>query len=165
MPDLDPSLRPGKITKWGEWVKSDYISINGSKTPWRILGIYDVLAENEDGTLGLIDCKVSESERDNGQFYAPQLESYAYALENPAAGKAREVASMGLLVWRPNSVLGNNPTNYGFGVEQKYVAVQREPDTFFKVIEELLTVIDGELPDAGPECGTCNYLTQRLNLE
>jgi hypothetical protein len=79
MPDLDPSLRPGKITKWGEWVKSDYITINGTKTPWRILGIYDVLAENEDGTLGLIDCKVSDSERDNGQFYAPQLESYAFA--------------------------------------------------------------------------------------
>ena len=165
MSDIDPSLRPGKITKWGEWVKSDYISINGSKTPWRILGIYDVLAENEDGTLGLIDCKVSESERDNGQFYAPQLESYAFALENPAAGKAREVASMGLLIWKPNSVLGDNPSNYGFGVEQSYVAVQREPETFFKVIEELLTVIDGEMPDAGVACGTCNYLNQRLALE
>lgn len=165
MPDLDPSLRPGSITKWGQWVKSDFIAINGSKTPWRIRGIYDVLAENEDGTLGLIDCKVSESERDNGQFYAPQLESYAYALENPAAGTAKKVASMGLLVWRPNSVLGDNPTNYGFGVDQKYVAVQREPDNFLKVIEELLTVIDGELPAAGESCGTCNYLTQRLNLE
>ena len=164
MPDLDPSLRPGKITKWGEWVKSDYISINGAKTPWRILGIYDVLAENDDGTLGLIDCKVSESERDSGQFYAPQLESYAFALENPAAGKAREVASMGLLVWKPTSVLGDNASNYGFGVEQKYVAVEREPDTFFKVIEELINVIDGDFPDSGSGCGTCNYLTQRLGL-
>jgi hypothetical protein len=45
------------------------------------------------------------------------------------------------------------------------VAVQREPDTFYKVIEELLTVIDGDLPEAGAGCGTCNYLTQRLNLE
>jgi hypothetical protein len=165
MPDLDPSLRPGKITKWGEWVKSDYISINGAKTPWRILGIYDVLAENDDGTLGLIDCKVSDSERDNGQFYAPQLESYAFALENPAAGKAREVASMGLLVWKPSSVLGDNANNYGFGVEQKYIAVEREPETFFKVIEELITVIDGDFPDSGSGCGTCNYLTQRLGLE
>lgn len=165
MPDLDPSLRPGKITKWGEWVKSDYIAINGTKTPWRILGIYDVLAENEDGTLGLIDCKVSDSERDNGSFYAPQLESYAFALENPAAGNAREVASMGLLVWKPTSVLGSNASDYGFGVEQKYVAVERKPEIFFKVIEELITVIDGELPEPGAACGTCNYLAQRIGLE
>ena len=115
--------------------------------------------------MGLIDCKVSDSERDNGQFYAPQLESYAFALENPAAGKAREVASMGLLVWKPNSVIGTNANDFGFGVEQRYVAVEREPETFFKVIEELLTVIDGEFPEPGSGCGTCNYLSQRLDLE
>ena len=52
-----------------------------------------------------------------------------------------------------------------FGVEQRYVAVEREPETFFKVIEELLTVIDGEFPEPGSGCGTCNYLSQRLDLE
>ena len=72
---------------------------------------------------------------------------------------------MGLLVWKPNSVLGDNAANYGFGVEQKYVAVEREPETFFKVIEELINVIDGDFPESGSGCGTCNYLTQRLELE
>ena len=86
-------------------------------------------------------------------------------MENPAAGKAREVASMGLLVWKPNSVIGTNVNDFGFGVEQRYVAVEREPETFFKVIEELLTVIDGEFPEPGSGCGTCNYLSQRLDLE
>jgi hypothetical protein len=165
MPSLHPSLRAGTATKWGQWVKSDFIKINGVKTPWRILGIYDLLAENQDGTLGLIDCKVSDSDRDNGSFYAPQLESYAYALENPAIGKAQEVASMGLLVWKPISVINKDEIDFGFGVKQSYVPVEREPDTFTKVIEELLTVIDGEYPDAGANCGTCNYLTQRLALE
>jgi hypothetical protein len=72
---------------------------------------------------------------------------------------------MGLLVWKPNSVLGSDASNYGFGVEQKYVAVEREPETFFKVIEELVTVIDGDFPDPGSGCGTCNYLAQRTALE
>ena len=72
---------------------------------------------------------------------------------------------MGLLVWKPTSVLGSNASDYGFGVEQKYVAVERKPEIFFKVIEELITVIDGELPDPGAACGTCNYLAQRIGLE
>lgn len=165
MPSIHPSLRSGKANKWGEWVKSGYLKINGLQTPWRILGIYDLLAQNDDGTVGIIDCKVSDSDRDNGQFYAPQLEAYAFALEQPAAGKAQEVASMGLLVWKPTSVIIKDENDFGFGVNQHYVPVERDQETFFKVIEELITVIDGEFPDAGSGCGTCNYLSQRLTLE
>ena len=165
MPTIHPSLRPGTASKWGEWVKSDYLNINGVQTQWRILGIYDLLAQNDDGTVGIIDCKVSDSDRDNGQFYAPQLESYAYALEHPATGKAQEVASMGLLIWKPRSVIAKDEQEFGFGVTQSYVPVEREPETFLKIIEDLIAVIDGEFPDAGSGCGTCNYLTQRLALE
>ena len=60
MPTIDPSLRPGKVTKWGEWVKSKPLVVNGEETRWRILGKYDLVATNEDGTIGLIDCKVSD---------------------------------------------------------------------------------------------------------
>ena len=87
MPTIDPSLRAGKITKWGEWVKSKPLVVNGVETRWRILGKYDLVSTNEDGSIGLIDCKVSDSQRDSGQFYSPQLEAYAYALENPEKGK------------------------------------------------------------------------------
>lgn len=83
MQSLHSSLKPGVVKQWGQWVKSAPISINGFETRWKILGIYDLLGHYEDGTVGIIDCKVSDSERDNGPFYAPQLESYAYALENP----------------------------------------------------------------------------------
>jgi hypothetical protein len=164
MPTIDPSLRPGTVTKWGEWVKSKPLVINGVETRWRILGKYDLVSTNEDGTIGLIDCKVSDSQRDTGQFYSPQLEAYAYALENPTAGKAQKVTSMGLLVWKPTHAVGTSVEDYGFGVFQKYISVDRDQENFLKVIGEFITVLEGDLPEAGGECGTCNYLVARNAL-
>ena len=165
MPTIDPALRPGKVTKWGEWVKSKALVVNGAETRWRILGKYDLVAINEDATIGLIDCKVSDSQRDSGQFYSPQLEAYAYALENPAVGKGQTVASMGLLVWKPTTAIGTSVADYGFGVFQKYVPVERDQANFLKVIGEFISVLEGELPAAGSECQTCNYLVARNALD
>ena len=165
MPTIDPSLRPGKVSKWGEWVKSKPLIVNGVESRWRILGKYDLVSTNDDGTIGLIDCKVSDSPRDSGQFYSPQLEAYAYALENPAAGKAHTVASMGLLVWKPTTAIGSTVDEYGFGVIQKYVPVERDQANFLKVIGEFIDVLEGELPESGAECQTCNYLTSRNALD
>ena len=165
MPTIDPALRAGKVTKWSEFVKSAPIVIDGAQTRWRILGKYDLLSSNEDGTVGLIDCKVSESERDSGAFYSPQLEAYAYALEKPLTGKAVEVASMGLLVWKPTHTMGNNPDNAGFGIYQKYISVPRNQTEFISVISQFIDVLEGEIPEAGPTCETCNFLTSRNALD
>ena len=165
MPTIDPSLRPGTVTKWGEWVKSKPLVVNGVESRWRILGKYDLVSTNTDGTIGLIDCKVSDSPRDNGQFYSPQLEAYAFALENPAAGRTQSVASMGLLVWKLTEAVGGNDNEYGFGVMQQYVPVDRDQNNFLKVIGEFIDVLEGELPDAGSECQTCTYLLARNALD
>jgi len=165
MPTIDSSLRAGTITKWGEWVKSKPLQINGSDTRWRILGKYDCVSTNDDGTIGLIDCKVSDSARDSGAFYSPQLEAYAYALENPAAGKAASVASIGLLVWNPVSAIGIDKNSYGFSVTQKYVPVERDIPNFLATIEDFINVLEGELPESGPECQTCTYLGARNGLD
>lgn len=165
MPTIDSTLRPGTITKWGEFVKSKPLRINESETRWRILGKYDLVATNTDGTLGLIDCKVSDSQRDSGAFYSPQLEAYSYALENPAAGKGQIVASQGLLIWKPVSAIGDDRSSYCFGVDQKYVAVERDEANFLSTIENLIDVLEGELPDAGTDCTNCVYLAARNALD
>ena len=161
---IDPSLRPGKVTKFGEWVKSRIIEINGEQTRWRILGKYDLIAENEDGTVTLIDCKVSDSDRDSGAFYSPQLEAYAFALENPAAGKAVEVAAMGLLIWKPVSALGD-PTlpnqGTGFEVRQSYVPVDRDSDGFQVKINSVISLLEGEMPPSGDNCEQCAFIEKR----
>jgi len=161
---IDPSLRAGTVTKWGEWVKSRIIEINGEQSRWRILGKYDLIADNEDGTVALIDCKVSDSDRDSGAFYSPQLEAYAFALENPAAGKAVEVASMGLLIWKPISTLGDPATandNTGFGVRQSYVPVERDSDGFLVKIKSVIELLEGEMPGSGENCEQCAFIEKR----
>ena len=164
MPDLDPSLAPGVVKQWGQWVKSQPIVIDGKETGFQILGIYDLLAHYDDGSVGIIDCKVSDSDRDNAQFYSPQLEAYAYALENPDKGKAFPVSSMGLLVWKLAGVTPTADGTHGFGVTQHYLPVERDAKTFNKLIANLIDVIYGDFPDAGPECQTCTYLDQRLTM-
>jgi hypothetical protein len=72
---------------------------------------------------------------------------------------------MGLLVWRPTTAIGSNTNEYGFGVMQKYVPVDRDQENFLKVIGQFIAVLEGELPDAGSECQTCNYLTARNALD
>jgi hypothetical protein len=154
MQDIDPSFKPGVVKQWGQWVKSAPITINGFETRWKILGIYDLLGHYTDGTVGIIDCKVSDSDRDNGPFYAPQLEAYAHALENPDRGKPFPVASMGLA-----------SHSHGFGVNQVYVPVERDATRFQSILEELITTIEGGMPDSGPECNVCNYLVKRAELQ
>jgi hypothetical protein len=170
MQDIDASLKPGVVKQWGQWVKSAPISINGFETRWKILGIYDLLGHYEDGTVGIIDCKVSDSERDNGPFYAPQLEAYAFALENPDKGKPFPVSSMGLLIWKLAGVTETSTSElasntHGFGVNQKYVSVERDKETFLTLLEELISTIEGGMPQPGAECNTCNYLAKRADLE
>ncbi len=170
MPSIDPSLPAGTVKQWGQWVKSKNIVINGVETQWKLRGIYDLLGHYDDGTVGIIDCKVSDSERDSGDFYAPQLEAYAYTLENPLSGKVFPVQTLGLLIWKLGGVAETRPNEFvanpmGFGVNQVYVPVQRDPDRLAKLLEEFITVIDGEMPDAGSQCHACNYLDGRLALE
>ena len=165
MSKIDPSLAPGAVKEWGKWVTSAPIEIDGKPTRWRIQGIYDLLTHYEDGTVGIIDCKVSDSERDNGAFYAPQLEAYAYAIENPERGKAASVSSMGLLVWNLDGITETKNGSHGFGIIERYLPVERNQEEFTALMTSLIEVIEGEFPEAGPECTTCNYLAKRISLE
>lgn len=170
MHDIDPSLKPGVVKQWGQWVKSAPITINGFETRWKILGIYDLLGHYSDGSVGIIDCKVSDSDRDNGPFYAPQLEAYAHALENPDRGKPFPVSSMGLLIWKLAGVTETAQTEvasgtHGFGVNQIYVPVERDTARFTQILEELITTIEGGMPASGPDCNVCNYLIKRVELQ
>jgi hypothetical protein len=170
MPSIDPSLAPGTVKQWGQWLKSKNLVINGVETSWKLRGIYDLLGHYDDGSVGIIDCKVSDSERDSGAFYSPQLEAYAFMLENPLSGKAFPVSTMGLLVWKLGGVAQTRPNEFvtndiGFGVHQKYVPVERNPEALHTLLAEFIAVLDGDCPDAGSECHACNFLENRIALE
>jgi hypothetical protein len=77
---------------------------------------------------------------------------------------------MGLLIWKlagvtetRQSELASN--SHGFGVNQKYVPVERDTEQFMSLLEELITTIEGGMPEPGAECNVCNYLNARAELE
>ena len=76
---------------------------------------------------------------------------------------------MGLLIWKLGGVAETRPNEFvtnqmGFGVNQIYVPVERDPARLAKLLEDFITVIDGDFPDAGEGCHACNYLEGRNNL-
>jgi hypothetical protein len=77
---------------------------------------------------------------------------------------------MGLLIWKLAGVAQTRPNEFvshemGFGVNQIYVPVQRDPARLQSLLTDFITVIDGDCPDAGADCHACNFFAQRLELE
>ncbi len=77
---------------------------------------------------------------------------------------------MGLLIWKLAGVAQTRPNEFvsnemGFGVNQMYVPVERDPARLAKLLTDFITVIDGDFPDAGENCHACNFFAERLNLE
>lgn len=160
---LHPSLPKGKIDHFGQKVLSKPISLNGTETRWSIAGKYDLLANNEDGTATLIDCKVSGKEEDQGEFYSSQLEAYVFAIENPKDGLPQKVSNLGLLKWRPDKVIAHEDT-YAFRVTQVYEPVQRNKEGFYKLLTQCIEMLEGPLPDSGEKCTLCKYLEIRSGI-
>jgi hypothetical protein len=76
---------------------------------------------------------------------------------------------MGLLIWKLAGVAQTRPNEFvsnemGFGVNQVYVPVERDPNRLALLLEDFISVIDGEMPDAGSQCHACNYFIERTNL-
>ena len=72
---------------------------------------------------------------------------------------------MGLLVWKLDGVTETKDGSHGFGVIERYLPVERNQEEFTALITALIKVIEGQFPEAGAECDTCNYLTKRIALE
>ena len=68
-------------------------------------------------------------------------------------------------MWKLNGTTETTDGGQGFGVIQSYIPVARNGAKFQEVITDFISCLEGPFPEAGSECSTCNYLTQRLALE
>ncbi len=159
--DIAPVLPQGKVADLGGWVKSSLINVNDQPTKYAIRCKYDLLIEFDDGTFGIIDCKFQAKDSDKTELYQPQLEAYACALENPAAGEAKKVSLMGLLVWSLLEPAGD--VNKGFGLKLKHTwrPIARNPEALSTRLTDFITVVSSQMPAAKDNCEMCNYLTTR----
>jgi len=162
--ELHAAMPEGKVHDRGGWVQSKPIVVNGEETPLAIKGVYDLMMEFPDGTYGIVDCKFQARQSDKSKFYAPQLEAYAFALENPAKGEPKKISSLGLLVWSPVKVRGNSAGNFGMELSCEWYPIERDPDALQQRLAEFITMITGELPESKQNCDQCNYLSARREV-
>jgi len=157
------SLPTGEIAKWGETVESIPLVVGGVESKWRIKGKYDVVVIFKDETYALIDCKVTTSEmaEDKVDLYWPQLEAYAFALENPLQGDGIKVSETGLLMWRVVGAESDLTKNFVFNCDKDYLSAGREPAKFEKFIAEIIAMLDGEMPESGEKCTMCKFVEKR----
>ena len=160
---LSPSLPTGTVTSWGGRVESKHIELNGLPTRWSIKGKYDIVVTFDDHRIALIDCKVTTSEMtdDKIDFYLPQLEAYAFALENPNTGIGKVVSETGLMMWRVTGSTGNPEVGYQFSTENKYLSAGRSPDEFQEFITKVILLLEGPLPKQSLNCPFCRYMAKR----
>lgn len=159
--DIAPVLPEGKVADLGGWVKSSFINVNGSPTKYAIRGKYDLLIEFADGTYGIIDCKFQAKDSDKTDLYQPQLEAYAFALENPTSGEVKKVSLMGLLVWSLLEPAGDVTKGFGLKLKHTWRPITRNPEALTTRLTDFITVVSGQMPVAKDNCEMCNYLTSR----
>ena len=164
---ISESLKSGTVTRWGQKVSSAPIVIDGVETNWRIEGKYVAFVEFDGGSLAVLDCKVTTSELDDSKIdlYWPQLEFYAYALKNPATGASETVSETGLLVWRIAGADINHLDNFLFNAEMQYLSAGRQADRFEARLKEVISLIDGPMPESDQKCDNCRYISKRLAIK
>jgi hypothetical protein len=162
--DIAPVLPEGKVADLGGWVKSSLINVGGTPSKYAIRGKYDLLIEFADGTYGIIDCKFQAKDSDKTDLYQPQLEAYAFALENPATGEAKKVSLMGLLVWSLLEPAGDVTKGFGLKLKHTWRPIARNPEALATRLTDFITVVGGKRPNAKDNCDMCNYLTQRRDF-
>ena len=162
--DLGAGLPTGQVISHGGWVHSTPISIDGNETPYSIRGKYDLLLKFDDGTYGIIDCKFQAKLNDKSDFYSPQLEAYAFALENPARDEPKQVSVLGLMVWSPKSPRGNPSDGFGLELEWQWYPIKRDPAALQKRFADFIGVISGAMPESKSSCEQCRYINSRREI-
>lgn len=161
---ISDKLPQGRVKNYKSKILSTNLSFNGKTTQWKLYGQLDLLAFNEDGTVSIIDCKVSlkKDEQSLVESYWTQLEAYAFMLENPDNGQSLEISTIGLLQWRLNESSGISTP--GFIAESKYIPLKRDRNAFHEFMERFLQVIEGDLPESSSNCETCTFLNLHLSI-
>jgi hypothetical protein len=162
--DLGLKTQGGLVTSWGQTVISDRIKVKGKPTKWFIKGKYDLVLSFANSKAAIIDCKVTTGAMDDKkvELYRPQLEAYAFALENPQNGEPVDVVETGLLMWRVSGANTNSEKlDPVFEIEPSYLHSNRDPHFFQMFITRVIELLEGDLPSEGEDCTFCKYLNKR----
>ena len=162
--DMHPGLPEGRVHSHGGWVASQNIVVDGIDTGLFIRGKYDLLIEFADGTYGIVDCKLQKKDYDKSTFYAPQLEAYAFSLENPQKGSSKKISLVGLYTWSLDRASGNLSAGFGYRVNSSWFPAERNPIALQERLSDLVRMVRGDCPPAKDGCSVCDYVMARREV-
>src|SRR3989344_2590748 len=150
--DIHPDLPSGIIEIQEGYMKS--VAIDG--TNCFISGRFDILSKLDDGTFAIIDFKITTPDEEKIQKYASQLHAYKFALENPIQGTPIQILEMGVVSINPEEMKLVDG-KVVFTTTPKYHPIKEDMAGFYKLIEEIATVLNGDLPATSETCSLCLY--------
>ncbi|KKS83425.1 MAG: hypothetical protein UV59_C0040G0022 [Candidatus Gottesmanbacteria bacterium GW2011_GWA1_43_11] len=151
--DIHPDLPSGIIEIQEGFMKSQ--PVNG--TNCYISGRFDILSKLEDGTNAIIDFKITTPVEEKIQKYASQLQAYKFALENPErGGKPLKITKMGVVSINPEEMKLTNG-KVVFTNKPTWHPVEDDEASFYEMIKEISTVLNGDLPAPSETCNLCVY--------
>jgi hypothetical protein len=141
----------------GRWIKSAPIPIVGTDLGIVLRGPYDFLVRFEDGTRAIIDAKTAPRAH-IAERYSPQLHAYAYGLEHPAAGVARDIGQLAILAFEPSVFESTPPLEASFRGSMAWIDVPRKDAVFLEFLTGVGRVLAApQPPSPNEDCAYCAY--------
>ena len=151
--DVHPDLPSGIITVQEGFMKSKPVQ----ETKTYISGRFDILTKLDDGTYAIIDFKISTPDEEKIlKKYSSQLHAYKYALENPIEGTPIKISRMGAVSINPDEMKLVNGKVI-FTTTPTWHPIEENMDNFYKLIQDISTVLNGPLPPTTETCNLCIY--------
>lgn len=152
---INPDLPSGIITLSEGFLKSSPIPPNKDCF---ISGRFDIVSELEDGSLAVIDFKISDPKEEKIQKFTHQLHAYKFALENPHYGPKRKVTKMGVVVVAPEAI-NFEAGAVAFKSTPRWYEIPQNMGGFFDFISQVSTLLNDPLPNPSANCAWCTYRT------
>ena len=151
--EIHPELPTGIVDSQEGFLRS--IPVPGA-TDCYISGRFDILSKLDDGTYSIIDFKITNPDEEQIKKFSSQLHAYKFALENPADGNPIVISKMGLISINPDTI-ENKDGKFIFSTTPKWFPIDEDMDSFYSLISDIQTVLNGELPPSTTTCALCTY--------
>jgi len=155
-----PGPPPGVVRYGEQRVRSKDLSFEGIESTCHISGRFDIVAELDDRSYGVIDFKTGMPNDEKAEMYGRQLHAYTVALENPADGalSLKPVTSLGLIYFTPDKCEHPESDRQILEGKMQWIGVRRDDGTFIKFLEGVVRLLDGPMPPMEPDnCDWCSY--------
>ncbi|MEK7112840.1 MAG: PD-(D/E)XK nuclease family protein [Patescibacteria group bacterium] len=121
-----------------------------------ISGRFDIISKLKDGSIALIDFKITDPTEERIQKYSNQLHGYKFALENPAYGESKKVTKMGIIAVNPEEISFPGEKVI-FNAVPKWFEISQDMDSFSNFISEISDLLNAPAPKENPDCNWCKY--------